>query len=125
MDARPYFIDQNGNTIEYDDICSHIGIAKRYIEADPKLKQEFERSGFTLATDFLIEGKGLIQVTDGSGNGWYANKIVFSASKMNPKQKQIVMGFISEGYGYDNVDEMSKHRGDQGLAKRFHDFDEK
>lgn len=125
MDSRPYYIDKDGKTIEYEDVGSHIGIATRYVESDPRIKQEFERSGFKLPTDFLIEVKGLIQVTDESGNGWYNNKIVFSASRMSPRQKQIVMGYISEGYGYDNVDERSKYRTDQGLAKRFHDFEDK
>ena len=124
MDSRPYYIGKDGIIIEYEDISSHIGIAKRYVESDPRLKQEFERSGFDLPTDFLIEAKGMIQVTNESGNGWYNNKIVFSASKMDPKQKQMVMGFIAEGYGYDNVDERSKYRADQGLAKRFHDYDD-
>lgn len=124
MDSRPYFLDKDGNIIEYEDISSHIGIAKRYVESNPRLKQEFEKSGFTMPTDFLIEAKGLIQVTNESGNGWYNNKIVFSASKMDAKQKRIVMGFISEGYSYDNVDEMSKHRSDQSVVKRFHDYDD-
>ena len=115
MYIHPYYLDQSGRMIEYDNLCSHVGIAIRYINSDSKLKEEFSKSGIESATDFLVKKKGFIQVTEESGNGWYNNKIVFSASMMKPRQKQLIMGFLQEGYTYDNVDVVS-----DSVVKRFY-----
>lgn len=118
IESHPYYINQEGKIIEYDDLSSHAGIAARFIENDPEIQAEFKKSGKRLSTDFMVEDKGFIQVTDEMGNGYYRNKIVFSASKMSQKQKQMVMGYIAEGYSYENIDETFK----ESIVQRFHDF---
>lgn len=118
MEAHPYYIDQECKIIEFEDIASHIGIAKRIVEDDELLKKEFENSKMQYQTDFLIERKGFIQVTDEVGNGWYNKKLLFSASKMKPAQKRMIMGLIDEGFTYENVDNNSKNN-----VRHFHDFD--
>ena len=118
MTAQPYYLGPNGERIEYENLSSHIGIATQYINDHPEIKAEYEKSGVKYPTDFLIEIKGFIQVTDEVGNGFYNNKIVFASSKMTPKQKAIVMEYISEGYIFQNVDQKSKN----SVVQRFHDF---
>lgn len=117
MQSHPYYLDQEGKVVEYEDISSHIGIAIRYIDSNPQVKAEFEKSGIRFQTDFLVQEKGFIQVTDENGNGYYRNRIVFSASKMQPIQKRMVMQFIEDGYVPENVDAASK-----SVVKRYHEF---
>ena len=120
MKSNPYFIDQQGNILTYDDINSHIGIATRYIESDPRIKEEYEKSGIKYPSDFLVMKKGFIQVTDDTGNGFYNRKIMFSAVLAKPIQKRIIMGYIEDGFEAENLDKF--HR--DSIVKRFHDFDE-
>jgi len=118
MDTHPSYINPDGRYVEYEDLASHIGIAVRIIEDDEKLKREFEESGIKLATDFLVYKKGFVQVTDDVGNGYYFRKLVFSASKLSPVQKSMVMGLIDDGFTYENVDATTKDN-----ITQFHDFD--
>lgn len=118
MEANPYYINPDGKIVEYEGIASHIGIAMQVIEDDPKMKEEFKNSNFKYATDFLIQKRGFIQVTDDAGNGYYQRKLLFSASKMSQAQKRIIMELIAEGFTYENIDETEK----EGL-KQFHDFE--
>ena len=116
MESHPFFIDRDGKAVEYEDIASHIGIALRYLEEHPELKKEFEESGIKFANDFLIQRKGLIQVTDEVGNGYYNRKLVFSASMMTTVQKELIMRYREDGYKLDNVDRVSA-----SVVKRFHE----
>ena len=118
MEANPYYLDRNGKMIHYDSLFSHIGIALKYLEDNPDLMEEFKRSGMKYPTDFLVEKLGFIQVTDEQGNGYYNNKVVFSASMMTPYQKGVIMQYIADGYEADNVD-----RASNSVAKRFHNLD--
>ena len=118
MNTHPYYIDPECKTIEFEGISSHVGIARKIIEETPGLKDAFEKSKIKYPTDFLIEQKGYIQVTDDTGNGFYKRKFIFSASKMTPKQKRIVMQLIDDGFSYENRDAQS-----QDIVVRFHDFD--
>lgn len=117
MEVHSYYFDQEGKTIEYEGISSHIGIAIQFLNDNPEIKEEFEKSKIRYPTDFLVENKGFIQVTDGSGNGYYRNKIVFSASLMRPVQKRIIMGLIEEGYKPENIDFSAN-----SVVKKYHEF---
>ena len=118
MDSNPYYINPDGNIVQYENMFSHIGIAMRILEENSKLKEEFESSKIKYPTDFLVENKGFIQVTNDEGNGYYEKKLLFSASKMSKVQKQLIMRFIAEGYTYENIDVTKKNN-----VIKFHDFD--
>ena len=118
MESQPYFLDEEGRVVKYDGIYSHIGIAIKHIEENPRLKREFEESGIKAANDFLVQRKGLIQVTDEVGNGYYNRKLVFSASLMSQTQKRLIMGYREDGYKLENMDNVSNN-----IVKRFHEGD--
>ena len=48
------FIDPNGNIIQYDNICSHVGVAAKLISENEELKQRYQESGCRVPNMFLI-----------------------------------------------------------------------
>lgn len=117
MITNPYFLDSQGNVVKAEGIYSHVGIAMKYLDDHPELKEAFRNSNIKYENDFLIERLGFIQVTDDEGNGYYRKKIVFSACVMTPYQKGVIMQYIADGFEADNVDRISESR-----VRRFHDY---
>ena len=57
------FIDPNGNIIQYDNICSHVGVAAKLISENEELKQRYQESGCRVPNMFLMVYEGYIAVS--------------------------------------------------------------
>ncbi len=95
MDDYVSFIDIDGNEISSEDISSHIGLARKIVDENLELKNEFEKSGKD-AMNFLILDKGYI--ARGTIGNYYRN-ISYASDKISEKQKKIIVYYKEEGYG--------------------------
>lgn len=90
-----FFIDENGNKISCENISSHIGLANLIIEKKD-LKKEFEQSGKYSPTEFLIENKGYIAISDIDTY----RKVTYDSEFTSEKQKRLIQYYSEEGYDF-------------------------
>lgn len=89
-----FFIDQDGNKILNEDICSHIGLGNLILQKDENLKEDFKQSGKRSLTEFLIVDKGYVAA---GSMGEYRN-ITFDRTSISEKQKRLINYYHKEGY---------------------------
>lgn len=99
MDLDVFFIDKNGDKVYDEKICSHIGLAMKYIEDHPELKEELKKHERMNEVQFLRDELGFLQGGTSRGVGI----LVYNSKKITDKQKQIVMYYYEEeGYHIEN-----------------------
>ena len=104
-----FFVDKNGKKIFSEEISSHIALGNLVIQKDEQLKKEYEESGKRDVVDFLISDKGYLKVT----NIDYYYSLVFSASKISKKQKEVVRRYGIAGYRLDDLDKKKQKNNEE------------
>jgi len=89
-----FFIDLEGNEIQYKDISSHVGLSAKLISENIDLKKKFIESGYKRPDLFLINEIGYISV---SNDSTYGTRIVANSSKITDAQNKIIRGYLLEG----------------------------
>lgn len=88
------FIDLKGNIIQYDEICSHIGLATKLVSENQELSKAFKESGYKRADLFLINYIGYISV---SVDPIYGISLVVNNNKITDIQREILFNYGRAG----------------------------
>ena len=94
MEEEVIFIDSNGNIIQYNEICSHIGLASKIISEDEHLKELFKNSKSKRTDIFLIYELGYISVSVDPVYGIY---LIANYEKLTEIQRKIVLNYGISG----------------------------
>ena len=95
------FIDLEGNIIEYNEICSHIGLSSKLISENEILKKLFIESGYKRPDLFLINEIGYISV---SVDPNYGIRLIANSEKINSIQKEIIKNYLLDGGKISYID---------------------
>ena len=96
------FIDPNGNIIQYDNICSHVGVAAKLISENEELKQRYQESGCRVPNMFLMVYEGYIAV---SVDPIYGMNLTVNSERLTDIQKEIVRNYLISGARLSTINE--------------------
>ena len=95
------FIDPKGNIIQYDNICSHAGIAEKLIEENEELKQKFEESGCSIPYVFLMVDEGYLAV---NVDPVYGMTLTANVENLTDIQRSILNNYLIAGAKLSSID---------------------
>lgn len=84
------FIDLEGNIIQYNEICSHVGLASKIIAENEELKEKFTNSDCKRTDLFLINEVGYISV---SVDPVFGISLIANNDKITDIQRKIMMNY--------------------------------
>lgn len=96
-----FFIDLDGNEIQFSAINSHIGLSAKLISENEDLKKQFIESGYKRPDLFLINEIGYISV---SIDSIFGTRIVANSEKITDAQMKSIRGYLIEGGKIDYID---------------------
>ena len=105
------FIDPDGNIIQYNEICSHIGLAVRLINENEELKQRYIDAGCPMANLYLIIYEGYISV---SIDPVYGMNLTANNQRITNIQREIMNNYLICGAKLSLMDEESENIFDKG-----------
>ena len=90
MEEEVIFIDLDGNIVQYNEICSHVGLASKIISEDEHLKELFTNGDNKRVDLFLINEIGYISV---SVDPVYGISLIANNQKITDIQRKILTNY--------------------------------
>ena len=109
------FIDLDGNIIQYDEICSHIGLASKLVSENETLKELFINSNCKRPDLFLINEIGYISV---SVDPVFGISLIANNQKLTDIQRTILMNYGRSGAKITFIDQNIKQNSVNGRHVR-------